>query len=95
MLKNTPFTSEEIDVADEEFHGGVTYNGLALIISNRELILGHEFNEPCLYAIGFDTAHAFDYIPFIAPDGHKWTVDEIMEELENAAKKVSENNARN
>ena len=29
-------------------------------------------------------------MPFIEPDGRKWTVDEIMLELENAAKKVSE-----
>lgn len=91
LLKDKPFTSEEVDVADEAFHGGVTYNGLALIISNRELVLGHDFDEPCQYAIGFDTAHAGDYMPFIEPDGRKWTVDEIMLELENAAKKVKEN----
>ena len=90
LIRDNPFSDEEVSIADDCWHGGVTYNGLAMIISNHELILGHEFDEPCKYAIGFDTAHAGDYIPFIEPHGRKWTVDEIMNELKDAAMKVSE-----
>lgn len=66
-------------------HGGVTYGAW------------EEEGEEKFYVVGFDCAHAGDYMPglrngiprFGTPGDHKWTLEEVTEEVNHFAEQLT------
>ena len=77
------------DIEDEiEVHGGLTYS--------RNELYGVD-NTGIKWFIGWDYGHAFDYQLLGRADGklleyqgHKWTVDELRQEVYNVCKQIKE-----
>lgn len=72
-------TEWEPPLSDLEVHGGVTWSD--------DHINGVE-TEPGYWWIGFDCAHAGDWSPW-APDGHRWTEDEVLAEARHLAEQLA------
>lgn len=69
--------AESIDV-----HGGITY-------SKRHLYIGDDIELKDSWFIGWDYAHAGDYISFLPfKGGKKWTTEEILEDVIKVCKKL-------
>ena len=71
-----------------ECHGGITYCGDHLLTSETEKLNGT--------FIGWDYAHCDDYVGFWPNDGfrndscHKWTTEEIREEVRRVCSQIIE-----
>lgn len=63
-----------LDYAKIVTHGGFTFSGK------------FPSGEPDGYWLGWDYAHVGDYVPFMSNvwATHKWTIDEIMEDVKRA-----------
>lgn len=61
-------------------HGGITYASW------------EEEGEEKFYVVGFDCAHAGDYVPGLSlypGDHHKWTLEEVAEEVNHLAEQLT------
>lgn len=62
-------------------HGGVTYNAW------------EDVGKEKFYVVGFDCAHAGDYVPSVSfhnhPNDHKWTLEEVTKEVNHFAEQLT------
>ena len=79
-----PWYGRDYNSIDADIHGGLTYSSYRF----------HEFSELDIWWVGFDCAHAGDWTNFYAtyPESglHKWTPDEVLDELGKLAEQAYE-----
>lgn len=74
---------------DEKFNGLDVHGGITFSDDVRELSCELDYDG---WWIGFDCAHAGDYIPGLVStqNGHEWTFDEIKAEIIKLARQILE-----